>query len=93
MVKKKITLKSNNGDELYPLTVVQQVEGLKEALDNKLGKTEKAADSLLADVARNVSNGAITQSKIGDGSVTTSKIAKTAVTSTKIENDVMLNGT
>ena len=36
MSKKKITLKSNNGDELYPLTVVQQVEGLKEALEGKL---------------------------------------------------------
>ena len=36
MAKKKITLKNNNGDELYPLTVVQQVEGLQAALDEKL---------------------------------------------------------
>ena len=36
MSKKKITLKNNNGDELYPLTVVQQVEGLQAALDEKL---------------------------------------------------------
>ena len=52
MAKKKITLKSNNGDELYPLTVVQQVEGLKEALDDKLGKTEKAASATNANTSK-----------------------------------------
>ncbi|MBR4403467.1 MAG: carbohydrate binding domain-containing protein [Flavobacteriales bacterium] len=51
MSKKKITLKSNNGEELYPLTVVQQVEGLQVALDEKLGKTEKAVSATEADSA------------------------------------------
>lgn len=42
---KKITLKNKNGVVLCPHTAIEQVQGLKEALDKKLGKTEKAASA------------------------------------------------
>ena len=42
---KKITFKDKDGIVLCPHTAIEQVEGLKVALDEKLGKTEVAADS------------------------------------------------
>lgn len=49
---KKITLKNKNGDVLCPHTAIEQVKGLKEALDNKLGKTEKAASAKATKVTK-----------------------------------------
>lgn len=49
---KKITLKNKNGDVLCPHTAIEQVQGLKEALDNKLGKTEKAVSAKTTKVSK-----------------------------------------
>lgn len=49
---KKITLKNKNGDVLCPHTAIEQVQGLKEALDDKLGKTEKAASATNANTSK-----------------------------------------
>ena len=46
---KKITLKDKEGTVLCPHTAIEQVEGLRGALDGKLGKSEKAASSASAD--------------------------------------------
>lgn len=46
---KKITLKNKNGDVLCPHTAIEQVQGLKEALDGKLGKTDKVSSAINAD--------------------------------------------
>jgi hypothetical protein len=48
---KKITLKNKNGDVLCPHTAIEQVQGLKEALDDKLGKTDKVSSATKADIA------------------------------------------
>ena len=83
MANKKITLKNKAGEKLYPSTIMEQVVGINEALDGKLGKTEKAASALSADVANAVI----------DGSISTSKIATAAITPAKIQTSIALNGT
>lgn len=52
---KKITLKNKNGDTLCPHTAIEQVQGLKEALDDKLGKTDKVSSATSADSATKAS--------------------------------------
>ena len=83
MANKKITLKNKAGEKLYPSTIMEQVVGINEALDGKLGKTEKAASASSADVANTVI----------DGSISTSKIATAAITPAKIQTSIALNGT
>ena len=83
MANKKITLKNKAGEKLYPSTIMEQVVGINEALDGKLGKTEKAASASSADVANAVI----------DGSISTSKIATAAITPAKIQTSIALNGT
>lgn len=51
MAKKKITLKDKEGTVLCPHTAIEQVEGLRGALDGKLGKSEKAVSATEADSA------------------------------------------
>ena len=48
---KKITLKDKDENVLCPHTAIEQVEGLRGALDGKLGKSEKAVSATEADSA------------------------------------------
>ena len=69
---KKITLKDKNGVVLCPHTAIEQVQRLKEALDDKLGKTEKAASAssltpLTLDHADTTSNAGLTVYQLWTG--------------------------